>query len=182
MRDLSAVSANRDDSGMTGSAKVPADATGGLHAHCSRIGFTEWPHRNQTPTKFRGYDFSGQNSKGVSMRIVTASVIIAALSLGGPAFAQTQGTPAQSATQPPQSSTVIRSIQVVDVKDLQPAVRSKVDDLVANTREEDIQSLRKSIDESPEAAAVLKAKGLSSSQIVAINIADGVLTMFAKTA
>jgi hypothetical protein len=20
-------------------------------AHCSRIGFTEWPHRNQTPTK-----------------------------------------------------------------------------------------------------------------------------------
>jgi hypothetical protein len=116
------------------------------------------------------------------MRIVTASVIIAALSLGAPAFAQTQGTPAQSETQPPQSSTVIRSIQVVDVKDLQPAVRSKVDDLVANTREEDIQSLRKSIDESPEAAAVLKAKGLSSSQIVAINIADGVLTMFAKTA
>jgi hypothetical protein len=27
-----------------------------------------------------------------------------------------------------------------------------------------------------------KAKGLSSSQVVAINLADGVLTMFAKTA
>jgi len=125
------------------------------------------------------------------MRIVTASVIIAALSLGTPAFVQAQGAPAQSEAQTPpsqseeqtpQSSTVIRSIQVVDVKDLQPAVRSKVDDLVAHTREEDIQSLRKSIDASPEAAAVLKAKGLSSSQVVAINIADGVLTMFAKTA
>jgi hypothetical protein len=116
------------------------------------------------------------------MRIVTASVIIAALSLGTPAFAQAPGAPSQSEAQTPQSSTVIRSIQVVDVKDLQPAVRSKVDDLVAQTREEDIQSLRKSIDESPEAAAVLKAKGLSSSQVVAINIADGVLTMFAKTA
>ena len=115
------------------------------------------------------------------MRIFTASAIIAALSLGTPAFVQAQGAPSQSEAQAPQSSTVIRSIQVVDVKDLQPAVRSKVDDLVANTREEDIQSLRKSIDESPEAAAVLKAKGLSSSQIVAINIADGVLTMFAKT-
>jgi len=23
-------------------------------AHCSRIGFTEWPRENQTPTKFRG--------------------------------------------------------------------------------------------------------------------------------
>ena len=118
------------------------------------------------------------------MRIVTASVIFAALSLGTPAFVQAQGGPgpSQSEAQPPQASTVIRSIQVVDVKDLQPAVRSKVDELVANTREEDIQSLRKSIDATPEAAAVLKAKGLSSSQVVAINIADGVLTMFAKTA
>ncbi len=116
------------------------------------------------------------------MRIVTASVIIAALSLGTPAFVQAQGAPSQSEAQPPQSSTVIRSIQVVDVKDLQPEVRAKVDDLVAHTRDEDIQSLRKSIDELPEAAAVLKAKGLNSSQVVAINIADGVLTMFAKTA
>jgi hypothetical protein len=123
------------------------------------------------------------------MRVVTTSVIIAALSLGTPAFVQaqgappqSQGAPSQSEAQPPQSSTVIRSIQVVDVKDLQPAVRSKVDELVASTREEDIQSLRKSIDATPEAAAVLKAKGLSSSQVVAINIADGVLTMFAKTA
>jgi Spy/CpxP family protein refolding chaperone len=123
------------------------------------------------------------------MRIVTTSVIIAALSLGTPAFvqaqgapSQSQGAPSQSEAQPPQSSTVIRSIQVVDVKDLQPEVRSKVDELVAHTREEDIQSLRKSIDATPEAAAVLKAKGLNSSQVVAINIADGVLTMFAKTA
>ena len=61
-------------------------------------------------------------------------------------------------------------------------MRAKVDELVARTREEDIQSLRKSIDATPEAAAALKAKGLSSSQVVAINIADGVLTMFAKTA
>jgi hypothetical protein len=116
------------------------------------------------------------------MRIVIASVIIAALSLGTPAFVQAQGRPSPSEAQTPQSSTVIRSIQVVDVKDLQPAVRSKVDELVAHTREEDIQSLRKSIDATPEATAVLKAKGLSSSQVVAINIADGVLTMFAKTA
>jgi hypothetical protein len=31
-------------------------------------------------------------------------------------------------------------------------------------------------------AAVLKAKGLNSSHVVAINVADGVLTMFTKTA
>jgi Spy/CpxP family protein refolding chaperone len=121
------------------------------------------------------------------MRIVTTSVIIAALSLGAPAFVQAQGSPSQSGAQTQsesqtQSSTVIRSIQVVDVKDLQPAVRSKVDELVAQTPQEDIQSLRKSIDATPEATAALKAKGLSSSHVVAINIADGILTIFAKTA
>ena len=118
------------------------------------------------------------------MRIFTASVIIAALSLGTPAFVQAQGAPSQSETQKPpaQSSTVIRSIQVVDIKELEPAIRSKVDELVARTSDEDMQSLRQLIDATPEAASALKAKGLSSAQVVAINIADGVLTLFAKTA
>lgn len=117
------------------------------------------------------------------MRMLTASVIIAAVSFGTPAFVQAQGAPSQSeaATPPAQSSTVIRSIQIVDVKELKPEVRSKVDEIVAHTSEEDMQSLRKSIDASPEVASALKAKGLSSSQIVAINIDDGVLTMVAKT-
>jgi hypothetical protein len=118
------------------------------------------------------------------MRLFTASAVIAAISLGTPAFVQAQGTPSQSEAQKPpaQSSTVIESIQVVDVKDLKPEVRSKVDDIVAHTSEEDMQSLRKSIDATPEVASALKAKGLSSSQVVAFNIADGVLTLFAKTA
>ena len=118
------------------------------------------------------------------MRIVTASVIIAALFLGTPALVQAQGaSPQPKAAEPSnQSGDVIRSIQVVDIKQLQPAVRAKVDEVVAQTSEEDLQSLRKSIDATPEAASALKAKGLSSSQVVAINITDGVLTMFAKTA
>jgi hypothetical protein len=120
----------------------------------------------------------------MTMRIFSASVIIAAVSLGTPAFVQAQGAPSQPEVQSPpaQSSTVIRKIQVVDVKDLPPAVRSKVDDVVAQTTEEDMQSLRKSIDATPEAASALQAKGLSSLQVVAINIADGVLTLFAKSA
>ena len=118
------------------------------------------------------------------MRIFTASVIVAAVTLGTPAFVQAQGAPSQpeAQTPPAQSSTVIRSIQVVDVKDLKPAVRSKVDEVVAQTSAEDLQSLRQSIDATPAAASALKAKGPSSSQVVAINIADGVLTLFTKTA
>jgi hypothetical protein len=127
---------------------------------------------------------SFSNWKEMKMRIFTASVIIAAVTLGTPAFVQAQGTPSQpeAQTPPAQSSTVIRTIQVVDIKQLQPAVRAKVDEIVAQTSEEDIQSLRKSIDATPEVASALKAKGLSSSQVVAFNISDGVLTLFAKTA
>src|SRR5882762_4105116 len=119
----------------------------------------------------------------MTMRTLTASAIIAALSLGAPTFAQAQEATSHPEAQTPraQSSTTIRSIQVIDVKDLQPAVRSKVDEIVAQTSEEEMQSLRKSIDATPQVASALKDKGLSSSQVVAINIADGVLTIFAKT-
>jgi hypothetical protein len=123
----------------------------------------------------------------MTMRISTASVIIAALSLGTPALVQAQGaqpkaqTPSQAQT-PSDQSTVIRSIQVVNIKDLKPEVRSKVENAAAQTSEADLRSLRSSIDAAPEATAALKANGLNSSQVVAINIDDGVLTMFAKTA
>src|ERR1700722_8063313 len=137
----------------------------------------------------RGYlslsNWKGLNWKGMTMRIFTASIIVAAVvSLGTPAFVLAQGAPSQpeAQTPPAQSSPAIRSILVVDVKDLKPAMRSKVDDVVAQTSKEDMQALQQSIDATPAAVSALKAKGLNSSQVVAINIADGVLTMFAKTA
>jgi Spy/CpxP family protein refolding chaperone len=120
----------------------------------------------------------------MTMRNFTASVMIATLSLGMPAFVQAQGASPQPQAQesPAQSSPVIRAVQIVDIKQLQPEVRAKVDEIVAQTSEEELQSLRKSIDEIPETASALKAKGLNSSQVVAINIADGVLTIIAKIA
>jgi Spy/CpxP family protein refolding chaperone len=122
----------------------------------------------------------------MTMRIFTAFATAAALALATPAFvqAETQGTPPQSETRTPaaQPNKLIQSVQIVNVKDLKPEMRSKVDDVVASTSEEDMQSLRKSIDATPEAASALKAQGLNSSQVVAINITGGVLTMFAKTA
>ena len=120
------------------------------------------------------------------MRISTVSVIIAALFLGTPAWVQAQGAqPAQPKAPPPaqsDQSTVIRSIQVVDIKDLKPEVRSKVEAVVAKASEDDLRKLRGSIDATPQAVSALKAKGLSSSQVVAINFENGVLTLFAKTA
>jgi hypothetical protein len=93
--------------------------------------------------------------KGMSMRALTASAIIAALSLGAPAFVQAQGATShpEAQTPPAQSSTTIRSIQVIDVKELQPGVHSKVENIVAQTSEEEMQSLRKSIDATPPTAS-----------------------------
>ena len=113
------------------------------------------------------------------MRISTASVIIAVLSLGAPAFAQAQGAQPKAQAQAPSEqapsdkSTIIRSIQVVNINDLKPEVRSKVENVAAQTSEDDLRSLRSSIDATPETAAALKANGLNSSQVVAINIDDG---------
>jgi hypothetical protein len=119
----------------------------------------------------------------MTMRISTASVIIAAICLGTPALVQAQGAqPKAQAQTPSDQSKVIQSIQVINIKDLKPEVRSKVETAAAQASEDDLRSLRKSIDATPEAAAALKASGLNSSQVVAINIADGVLTIFAKTA
>ena len=96
------------------------------------------------------------------MRIFTASAIAAASALGTPAFvqAQAQGTPPQSEAQTPaaQSNKLIQSVRIVNVKDLKPEMRSKVDDVVARTSEEDLQSLRKSIDATPEADPRLRPR------------------------
>lgn len=121
------------------------------------------------------------------MRISTASVMIAALSFAPLALVQAQGVQpkpqAQEQTQAPSDqSAVIRTIQVVNIKDLKPEARSMVENVAAKTSQDDLKSLRSSIDSTPEAVSALKAKGLTSAQVVAINIADGVLTLFAKTA
>lgn len=117
------------------------------------------------------------------MRISTASVIVAVLTLGTPALAQAPGAQPKA---PPRAqsdqSNVIRSIQVVDIKDLRPEVKSKVEDVAAKSSADDLRKLRESIDATPEAVSALKDKGLNSSQVVAINITNGVLTLFAKTA
>ncbi|WP_076864306.1 hypothetical protein [Bradyrhizobium mercantei] len=117
------------------------------------------------------------------IRISTASIIVAALSLGTPAWAQTQGTQPNT---PPQAqsdeSNVIRTIQVVDVKELKPEVRSRVEAVIAKATDDDLKNLRGSIDASKEAVSALKAKGMSSAQVVAVNLSNGILTLFTKVA
>ena len=113
------------------------------------------------------------------MRTMTALALAASLSLGMPALVMAQGSaPTESAS--PKSTVQINKIQVIDVKTLPDAVKTQVDEVVSKTSDEDMKGLRASIDASPAAANALKEKGVSSAQVVAVNIADGVLTMFTK--
>jgi hypothetical protein len=115
------------------------------------------------------------------MRTMTALALAASLSLGTPALVMAQGSaPTESAA--PKSTVQINKIQVIDVKTLPDAVKTQVDEVVSKTSDEDMKGLRASIDASPAAANALKEKGVSSAQVVAVNIADGVLTMFTKAA
>ena len=124
------------------------------------------------------------------MRTFALPTVAALLLAGSPALALAEATPAPSQAQAapqsetaPQQSVTIRSIQVVDVEELQADMRSKLDALVANTKEDEIKSLRESIDATPAAVSALKAKGRTSAQVVAINVDDdGILTMFTKKA
>ncbi|TWB94631.1 hypothetical protein FBZ93_10971 [Bradyrhizobium macuxiense] len=116
------------------------------------------------------------------IRISTASIIVAALSLGTPAWAQTQGTQPNTPQAESEQPATIKTIQVVDVKELKPEVRSRVEAVIAKASEEDLKSLRGSIDASTEATSALKAKGLSSAQVVAVNLSNGILTLFTKVA
>ncbi|MGN6310064.1 MAG: hypothetical protein ACTHNN_10965 [Xanthobacteraceae bacterium] len=129
--------------------------------------------------KYERWTAEGANS----MRTLATSAIAAFLIFGGPTLAQTQATPAPSntETQSQESGVTIRSIQVVDVEDLGSDIRAKIDSLLENAKQEDLKSLRDSIDATPQAVSALKAKGRVSAQVVAINVDDnGILTMFTK--
>lgn len=125
------------------------------------------------------------------MRAFTLSTVAALLVAGSPwAAAQTAPAPSQSQTSSSQTSPsqtksgegiAIRSIQVIDVEELKADARSQVEALVTNAKQEEIKSLRASIEAIPQAVSALKAKGRSSAQVVAVNIdKEGVLTMFTK--
>ena len=118
------------------------------------------------------------------MRTFALSIAVAVALAGSLTLALAQASPAPSESQTePQQSVTIRSIQVVDIEELQADMRSNLDAFIANTREDEIKSLRDSIDATPQAVSALKAKGRSSAQVVAINTDEnGILTIFTKKA
>jgi hypothetical protein len=116
------------------------------------------------------------------MRRLTKFAALAALALAAPAYAQSQSSqPQPDETPADRPAQRITAVEIIDVKDLPPATQTQVNALTAKSNAEDLQGLRNSIDAIPQASAALKAKGLSSSQVVAANVDDkGTLTLITK--
>lgn len=118
------------------------------------------------------------------MRLLTTFTVFAGLALASPTYAQSQSPqPQPNPSQAPDARPGERfnEVEIIDLKDLPPNVQTQVNNVVAKMQAEELSELRKSIDTIPQATSALKARGLSSSQVVAISLdARGTLTLITK--
>jgi hypothetical protein len=107
------------------------------------------------------------------MRIFAVLIMVTSLVVGIPVMANDTAKWSQDVT--------VSSIQVVDIEDLPSDVSEQINEHAADMPEEELQSLRNSIDATPQAVAALTKKERTSAQVVAIAVDEnGVLTIFTR--
>jgi hypothetical protein len=119
-----------------------------------------------------------ESRKGLVMRIFTTLVICAAVSVSLPVYAQTENErpPANELQGIPQLEPTV--VAIIAKNALPVDVQMQVEAKIAQMSKDDMQALRRSIDATPEASSALKAKGLSSAEIIAALVDDeGGLTL-----
>jgi hypothetical protein len=124
------------------------------------------------------------------MRMITILAAGAALFVAGAANAQQQppaqppaASPAPAAPEAPSAAPAIKSVNIVDIKELPAETQTQVDSIVAQTSETDLQALRSSIEAAPQIKSALEAKGLTSAHVIAASMGqDGTLTLVTRKA
>jgi hypothetical protein len=114
--------------------------------------------------------------------LAIAAGLAAALLAGSGAGAQ-QPSPLPPALRAPGSDDVsaIRGVTVLDIGSLPPQVRLEVDNALAQTSPDELRELRAAIDKIPKATQALRAKGMSSAEIIAVALDDdGDLALIAQ--
>ncbi|CAN7177160.1 hypothetical protein LJR009_000314 [Bosea sp. LjRoot9] len=118
------------------------------------------------------------------MRKLTIIAICLPLAFAASGIARAQqDPPAPTRPQAPgnQSAPGVKSVTVLDKGHLSPELRAQVNALASQTSQDELQELRRAIDAMPMASSALKAKGLSSAQVIAAAIDDdGELTLVAE--
>jgi hypothetical protein len=129
------------------------------------------------------------------MRTSTMVLTLSALALAQPVCAQ-RADPQPPQALPPAQEPLPNQAQpdaenpgqgftnvvLVAMEDLPAEVKAQAEAVVTRTTAKDLAKLQNSVDASPAAVSVLRANGLSSSQVVAANIdGDGTLTLIIQT-
>lgn len=123
------------------------------------------------------------------MRILMTLTALSVLAFAASAQAQSQVPPQVpqsrsegSAASDTSASQRFKKIQIVEFKDLPTSSQNQVDTVIATMEQDGLRKLHQSIDAIPAAAQALKAKGLSSSQVVVASLDDeGTLTLITKS-
>ncbi len=120
------------------------------------------------------------------MILATGAVLIlttAATAQHEPPVQPPSTAPAPTAPEASAPAATIKSVTIVDIEQLPEATQTRVDSVVAQTSEADIKALRQSLDTMPQIKSALEAKGLTSANVIAANVAgDGALTLVTKKA
>jgi hypothetical protein len=114
------------------------------------------------------------------MRILTTFVICAAASVAAPIYAQAENEhpPTNELPGDPQVRHTVPNVAIIDMNALPLEVKMQVNAKIAQMSEDDMQTLRSSIDATPEASSALREKGLGSAEVIATLVDDaGRLTL-----
>jgi uncharacterized membrane protein YcaP (DUF421 family) len=76
----------------------------------------------------------------------------------------------------------VRNVKIVDIASLSPGAQSQIAIELARISDEELTTLRRTVDALPPASSALREKGLDTSKVVAAALDDdGTLTLVTKT-
>lgn len=113
--------------------------------------------------------------------VFLSSAIVLSLCAAAGAQQATPSSPAPAQPAPSTGAPTISNVNVVDVDQLPPQTKTKVDEYVAKQGDDGLKKLRASVDSTPQAKSALQQKGMSSAEVIAASLGnDGTLTLITK--
>lgn len=112
---------------------------------------------------------------------MTACLSLALVAGGGAHAQELESVPPAPQSPGSPNPSAIRSVTVRDMGSLPPAARAQIGAAISQTSQDDLRQLRDAIDSTPMASLALKARGMSSAEIIAAALDDdGELTLIAQ--
>jgi len=117
------------------------------------------------------------------MRKLATLIACAVLGLAAPAYSQTRAFSMQAQPADAQTAPGVQLVVVAELDSLPVEIRKQVNAAVSQASDEQLRSLRRSINAIPAASAALKAQGKTADEVLAAAIdTDGALVLITVSA